>query len=194
MSSQTAALESPLYFEDSLGSRLIEQFRANHVQGRNRRFVESPETSDPANVEGETVKAEMPDLLPEAPLLWFESSQEDGQAVSLQKWEGVVLSISQDSFCARLHDLTAINPEEEAEFSIEDVKEDDKDLLQLGAVFYWSIGYFTSRTGQKMRSSIIKFRRLPAWSAKEIKAIEQRACELGRAIGWGYEEPAACTE
>ena len=189
---QTAIFDDRLSREDSVGTRLVEQFKDNHSKGRTRRFMEVPRTCDPSDVDIERFQTDRDVAETEPPLLWHDSSPEQGEGVALQKWEGVVVSISENSFCARLHDLTAANPEEEAEFSIEDVAEDDRALVQPGAIFYWSIGYYTSRTGQKLRSSIIKFRRLPAWSAKEIKIIEHKARELGRAIGWGSEESATC--
>lgn len=191
---QTAFINDIQHRNISIGSRLVEQFTGNHPMGRNRRFLESPATSDPSSQATVGVQSNKAEDIGDAPLLWYEAKPQAGQAVSLQKWEGVVLNIeaSANTFFARLHDLTADNPEEEAEFSIDEVMEDDKNLLMPGAVFYWSIGYHTSETGQQLRASVIKFRRLPAWRGKELKEIESKAREFGRAIGWGTEESAAC--
>src|SRR5437588_13022054 len=50
----------------------------------------------------------------------FKPGQQD-RFVSLQKWEGYVLEIQGDTFSARLIDLTAEGPEEDAVFSIRQV-------------------------------------------------------------------------
>ena len=104
--------------------------------------------------------------------------------VSLQKWEGTVIEVMKDSFIARLQDLTQEGPDEEAEFSIEEVSEDDKHLVEPGAIFYWNIGYHDSRSGQRRRSSIIRFRRLPAWTKEDIETAKREAKFTRKSIGW----------
>jgi hypothetical protein len=93
-----------------------------------------------------------------------------------QQFEGTVLSISQDEFEARLMDRTRpSNPNEIASFSLLDVSEGDRELLQPGAVFYWSIGYRIQPWGQRERSSIIRFRRVPVWTRSELGQIKKQA-------------------
>ena len=104
--------------------------------------------------------------------------------VSLHKWEGIVLAVQRDSFLARLIDLTQGSPEEEGEFSLNDVSGEDMPLLKPGAIFYWNIGYHDSRTGQRRKVSEIRFRRLPAWTAREIEAARREASRLRDVIGW----------
>ena len=98
--------------------------------------------------------------------------------LALAKWECSVLAVSEDTFLARLADIKGDQPEEEAEFFTDDLSEDDKRLLAPGAVFYWSIGYRVTPRGQKSKVSLIKFRRLPAWSTKELAEVERRTQEL----------------
>ena len=88
--------------------------------------------------------------------------------VSMQKWECVTLSISADSFIARLTDLAHKLPDEEGEFLLEEVPRSDLPLLKLGAVFYWNVGYIDALNGQRTRASVIRFRRLPVWTKEEI--------------------------
>lgn len=102
--------------------------------------------------------------------------------VSLQKWEGVVIELLQDSFLARLYDLTQKGPDEEAEFPLEEVSEEDKSLIMPGAIFYWNIGYHDSHYGQRQRSSIIRFRRLPSWRKEEIEASKREADRIKNSI------------
>lgn len=103
---------------------------------------------------------------------------------SLQKWEGIVLEIYKETFLGRLVDQTSSGLDEEAEFSLAEVSEDDRELLAPGAVFYWNIGYNDSPSGQRTRVSVIRFRRLPAWSEREIEDAERKAEQLGELIGW----------
>lgn len=103
----------------------------------------------------------------------------------LQQWEGVVLRVGEDgSFLARLTDQTSSGDLEEAEFDSDDVPPADRDLLQPGAVFYWTIGYVDSAGGQRSRSSMLRFRRLPVWSAEELSAAIERAQSTAELIDW----------
>lgn len=104
--------------------------------------------------------------------------------VLMQKWEGVVLEIKKDSFIARLVDLMRKGVEEEAELLIDEVSSEDRKLIKPGVIFYWNIGYLDSLSGQRTRSSIIRFRRLPAWNKKEIEKAESEATLIRESIGW----------
>ena len=101
---------------------------------------------------------------------------------SLQKWEGHVVKKGKDSFVAVLIDLTNPSPiEEEAEFSLEEIEEGDRDLVKPGAVFYWNIGYYDKTSG-RLRTSLIRFRRLPNWTREEIEFAEARGKQLRKSI------------
>ncbi|AUW59426.1 hypothetical protein C1T17_16360 [Sphingobium sp. SCG-1] len=91
----------------------------------------------------------------------------------LQAWEGAVIDVrrNEGTFTAQLYDLN--NPGEaisEAEFDIQDVSSNDIGLLKEGSIFRWMIGYRMHSFGQRERVSAIVFRRLPNWSAEDIKA------------------------
>lgn len=94
------------------------------------------------------------------------------------KAEGIVTSVEDTSFTAKLMDLRGNLPDEEAEFPIEEISEDDRRFVTPGSVFYWSMGYEVLTSGQKMRSSVIRFRRLPMWTSKELARIKKEAAEL----------------
>lgn len=113
------------------------------------------------------------------------------RGIALQKWEGIVTDIQDDIFIARLFDKTNDNIEEEAEILINDLHDDDLKLLKPGAVFYLSLGYIIKSTGQKIRGPIIKFRRIPAWTNKELNAIKMRAKERRTFIEWGSEDTSS---
>ncbi|MDA8305754.1 MAG: hypothetical protein M0Z81_02845 [Deltaproteobacteria bacterium] len=104
---------------------------------------------------------------------------------SLQMWEGIVTKITSDSFFAKLVDLYSGNPDEEAEFAIDEIDHGDIHLFEIGAVFHWNIGYHESKGGQRTKQSIIRFRRLPAWTKREIEDVRKRAAEIRDSLGWG---------
>lgn len=95
-----------------------------------------------------------------------------------QQWEGTIVDVGADSFTVTLKDLTdPSNSEESAELFLEDIGESDRDLVEPGAVFYWSVGYEDTSRGRE-RKSIIRFRRLPGWSRQEMDAVKAKTDEL----------------
>lgn len=105
---------------------------------------------------------------------------------SLQKWEGIVTEIGEESFWARLIDLTNSEDttEEVVEIPNEDVSsKDDLELIKLGAIFYWNIGYQTVN-GQDSKTSLIIFRRLPKWSARKKASFQQKGEEFMKGLIW----------
>lgn len=103
----------------------------------------------------------------------------------LQSWEGAVTHIDHEEgfFTARLCDLTNPNAAiSEADFVITDVSEDDRDLLRIGSIFRWMVGYRRYSFGKRERVSAIVFRRLPAWSETDLKAAEDEGARLAAGI------------
>jgi hypothetical protein len=98
----------------------------------------------------------------------------------LQKWEGKVLVADDQSFIAELRSLTDLQPNEEVEIALEEVPMDDRDMVKVGATFYWSIGYLIKPHGQQIRASEIRFRRIPGWTVDEIERASSRAETLTR--------------
>ncbi|MES2694659.1 MAG: hypothetical protein V4773_14385 [Verrucomicrobiota bacterium] len=96
----------------------------------------------------------------------------------LSRWEGVVIQENGDEFSARLTDPYGKRADEEAEFPIDEIPSFDRELVQQGAVFYWSIGYWDSISGLRSRISQIRFRRLPVWSASELRKARANAGRL----------------
>jgi hypothetical protein len=99
-----------------------------------------------------------------------------------QEFEGTVVAINQqdDTFTARLADLTGSGADEEGEFSLSELN-GDQSLVVPGAIFTWTIGLQTrGPTRQQVRQSDIRFRRLPAVSQQAIAKAEAEAQELSQ--------------
>jgi hypothetical protein len=117
-------------------------------------------------------------------VIYLRTKPRQSAFISLQKWEGVVLDVMADAFLARLVDLTRTGPDEEAEFALDEISAEDGPLVKPGAIFYWNIGYLNSYSGQRTRASIIRFRRLPAWTRKEIETARREATRIKTELGW----------
>jgi hypothetical protein len=104
----------------------------------------------------------------------------------LQEWEGYVTSIGEDTFTGHLVDVTARQrtEQEAADFPISDLSDDDRKLLEVGAVFRWVIGYQRSSGGTKRRVSQVTFRRMPAWSRRDLIEANKVAVTLSKEIRW----------
>lgn len=109
----------------------------------------------------------------------------------LQDWEGVVETVEETTFSARLRDITA-GAEfawETAELPIDDVTEDDRELVRPGAVFYMTIGRMTHPSGRRDRVARLVFRRLPAWTASTLQQAQQRANALSDFFASAGDQP-----
>ena len=103
---------------------------------------------------------------------------------TLQAWEGVVTAVGEDEFSVRLMDLMHEMPDEEADVSFDEVSDDEKQLVQVGAAFLLHVGYATSDGGQRSRKAILRFRRLPVWTDAEIAAAGKVAQKQANSIRW----------
>ncbi len=97
-----------------------------------------------------------------------------------QEFEGMVVAVDPDCafFVARLADLTANRPVEEAEIGFDEVSLDDKALIVPGAVFSWHIGRSTETGGQVRRISEVRFRRFFRFAASAIARAEEDAARM----------------
>lgn len=103
----------------------------------------------------------------------------------LQQWEGTVTTFDQADFAAVLRDLQdPSDPERvEAVFSRRDVANGDLPLLDVGAVFTWTIVRERSAEGQVRNVDFIRFQRLPAWTTRELERVDRRAAQLRSRFG-----------
>lgn len=176
--------DSPL----SAGERvyeLMDQFKNSHDQMRVESYIQH------APIESLDNKAEDSSLVtffeagPGRKLIYKSRLPAPDKFLSLQKWEGVVTKVGEDHFSARLMNLTETAQEEEAIFPISEISsDDDLKLLRVGAVFYWNIGYYVRAKGTRIRSSVIRFRRLPMWTESILKAAQKEADRLNEFFDW----------
>jgi len=73
------------------------------------------------------------------------------------KWEGIVIDLKENELIARLIE-SSTNEEDELVFPIKNVPEDDLELLEIGAIFNFYVGY-KKINGTVQNSDFIKFRR-----------------------------------
>ncbi len=143
----------------------------------------APETI-PESVQITTTSRALPRPPVIAPVALPNRTQPQPHFRALQKWQGIVSEVTDETFTAQLLDLFDPSNEEVAEFELEEVSRGDLCLVRPGAVFYWSIGYLTEPSGSRSRTSVLVFRRLPAWSEKDIEQAKSRARELQNSFGW----------
>jgi hypothetical protein len=99
------------------------------------------------------------------------------------RFEGVVIAIdaANESFTARLM-ASSRDEELEAEFSIDDVSDDDRELLKQGAWFYLSTGYVLVSGRRKSKVSGLRFRRLPKLQQDDLASMMDEARRRSSAI------------
>ena len=103
----------------------------------------------------------------------------------LREWEGTVTQVLDDAFVGAMIDLSEKEKgfQDVAEFPISDLPPDAEPLLKPGAIFRWSIGYMIV-DGTRQRASKIVFRRLPAWTKRDLQEANKYASDLSESITW----------
>jgi len=101
-----------------------------------------------------------------------------------QRWLGTIIATHEEFFTAKLEDLTSPGTYEIASFDVEDVSLGDRELIAVGKVFYWSVGYYVAKDGQIKKESLIRFQRLPQWVDADIDEVTDKARSLHDSINW----------
>lgn len=92
---------------------------------------------------------------------------------AIQKWKGTVIEIDQDSFEARLEDLTLGGNDELEKFYFNDITADERDQLEIGKTFYWTIGQTEYIDTKKIeRTSRIVFQRTLSWDIELLDSVK----------------------
>jgi hypothetical protein len=106
----------------------------------------------------------------------------------LSNWEGVVEQVTGDTFLCRLVQIVEGRPNpatvEFTEFSLDDLaNESDWNLVQPGAVLYWTIARARNPAGTVTNESLVRFRRLPLPTRAQLERAQHEAEDLLRALG-----------
>lgn len=129
----------------------------------------------------------LPNLLESIPPIFYYKDRiyDSIRFISLQKWEGYVteIDVRENTFTAKLIDLLDNRNVEIAEFYLEEVEEEDRKMIELGAVFYWNIGYYEAPDGRH-RTSLIRFRRMPGWREQDIQSAKKIADNISSQLDW----------
>ncbi len=127
--------------------------------------------------------AELPSKRVVTSVTWAPSASLDPERFQiLGAFDGTIVEVRDDYFIARLVNKQDPNDvQEEAEFPFAEIPNADQSLVAKGAMFYWYMGMVKKPHGQQSKSSLIRFRRLPAWDESDIQGANTRA-EFLRAV------------
>lgn len=100
-----------------------------------------------------------------------------------QNWIGHVIEKTETGFIAKLNDLTQKGTDEIGTFETNEVSEEDQSLINIGAAFYWSVG-FANSNGQRKAESFIRFQRFSPWSEEDFNEAADRANRLNSNLHW----------
>ncbi|SRR5260370_1559394 len=101
----------------------------------------------------------------------------------LQKWDGYVIEADEETFSAHLIDSQGVLQPHDATFSRAELPKEEQALVSAGTPFVWTIGY-RQIGATRERASVIYFRRLPAWTDREISNGARAGENLAKAVGW----------
>lgn len=101
-------------------------------------------------------------------------------SIPLQIWEGTVSQVDTKAgvMHVQLNAKMGDVPRHSAEIELQWVSDQDKDLVQPGAVFYLTLFKRTKWGGSIENSQELRFRRRPSWSLMELKRIDEKASVL----------------
>jgi hypothetical protein len=104
---------------------------------------------------------------------------ESADAAVIQVWEGKVLrvdhkrAVMEVSLEAKIGNI----PPHAAEIELQWVTDQDRDLVEPGAIFYLTLFKRTKR-GSIENTQELRFRRLPAWTRQQVAQVHEDAAHL----------------
>lgn len=100
----------------------------------------------------------------------------------IRRWMGVVEDVLDDLFIGRLSPSENGGEDLVAEFTTDEVSEDDVPLLRPGAWFYVNVAKQTFADGRQATISSVRFRRLSRWSEEELQIAQERAAKVAELL------------
>ena len=94
--------------------------------------------------------------------------------IPILKWVGYVEEIREDSFYARLHEITEDTTDEVDVIFFEEVSEHDLKYIKVGATFNMVMEWRIDENGQKYKVHYIEFIKDIEWTEEDLIAIEKR--------------------
>ncbi|MGH8177335.1 MAG: hypothetical protein ACREV5_13830 [Steroidobacter sp.] len=89
----------------------------------------------------------------------------------LQMWKGIILECTDEVVTAKIIDQSRPeNASELIDFDIDEFSEDDRPLVQTGAVFYLSVRYEQTIGRPRQRVTRLRVRRLAGFSIRDLEA------------------------
>jgi len=104
---------------------------------------------------------------------------EIADAAVIQLWEGKVLRVDYElavmevSLEAKMGSI----PPHSAEIELQWVSDQDRDLVEPGAVFYLTL-FKRTKHGSIENTQELRFRRLPAWTRQQVARVHEDAARL----------------
>lgn len=108
----------------------------------------------------------------------------------MERWDGVVLDLHLEEgfFTARVVPLGRREPELYVDFRFDKVDEQDRPIVEVGALFYAISGYIPIGPGERIQASSLRFRRLAKWRAEDVEFMRASASKRRAALGLHDEE------
>jgi hypothetical protein len=100
-----------------------------------------------------------------------------------EKFDGVVLSVGEKDFEARLYPSASSGEIVEALFSRDDLNVLDRNSLAPGALFVLTIGYRTIGSSRRRESSFY-LRRMPSLTEEHVSQAKARAVQFKNDVQW----------
>lgn len=98
----------------------------------------------------------------------------------VQNWEGVVTTVEETTFHAEVRPTNnpSARPTDELEIDLVNVAPGDIEMVKEGSVFYLTVGTLTLPGEGPQQTTRLIFRRMPRWSANDIKRRDSRVDAL----------------
>ena len=114
----------------------------------------------------------------------FRSNKSENIFLKTQKWMGHIVEISNQTIFAKLEDFNDPTTHEIGEFEIDDIPYEDRELICIGAGFYFSLGHAYDKNGQIEKKSLIRFQRANPWDEYSFNSIIDEADNLYEKLKW----------
>jgi hypothetical protein len=158
----------------------FEKFNLKHAYGKF--LTNGLDTISDNNIKKDIVLQNLPLYLPKQ-MNAKRISASLNHTQNTQRWIGYVISKTDKKFTARLEDITNPGTFEIGIFDIKDDASDEKEMIQIGAVFYLSVGYDVSR-GTNAKQKLIRFQRLSEWTESDFDNALDRADRIASNLEW----------